>query len=398
MRAPNLPRAALTLAILAQISLPVPAIAQPQNVQPRNAQPIAPPSAEDAPMAYLVDAANGQVLFAREADRRFMPASLTKAMTTFLAFELMEEGRLRQGAVHTVKPETFRKWRGVGSTMFLGANDRVTADDLLHGVTTVSANDGAVVLAESVAGSVAAWTRAMNRKAREIGMADSHFETPNGWMDEGGTFVTARDLATLGRAMVERHPAKYAHYVGKREFRYNDITQPNHDPLSGVVPGVDGVKTGFTNQAGYGYLASAKRGRQRLVMVIAGSPRSGARNRAARQLLEWGFASFRQRELAAGGREIARAAVQGGDALRVPLAARTPLVVDLPYRNAPEVTTRLTYEGPLIAPIAKGETVAQLEVTLGSSETHTVPLAAMEEVAEASFLRRIWNGIVGWFA
>ena len=356
------------------------------------------PTAEDAPIAILMDATNGQILFAREADRRFMPASLTKTMTTFLAFEMMEAGTLDQNKVVSVRPETFRKWRGVGSTMFLGANAQVRVDDLLHGVTTVSANDGAVVLAEGAAGSLPRWIAAMNAKAHEIGMSDSRFGTPNGWMDEGRTFVTARDLATLGRAMVRRHPAKYAHYVGKREFRYRDITQPNHDPLSGVVEGADGIKTGFTNQAGYGYLGSARRGDRRLVLVIAGAPRVGARNRAARQLLEWGFANFEQRQLAQRGRVLGTARVQQGTSANVPLAPLDPVVIDLPYLNAPQVTARVRYEGPLIAPITKGEKIAELEVTAGQQGTYTVPLAAAEDIGRANLFQRILNGIRGWFA
>ena len=174
------------------------------------------PSAEDAPIAFLLDAGSGQVLYAREADRRFMPASVTKTMTAFLAFELLEDGTLEQDQAIVVAPETFRKWRGVGSTMFLGANDEVRVDDLLHGIMTVSANDGAVVLAEGAAGSVPKWIAAMNAKAREIGMTDSHFGTPNGWMDNGQTFTSARDLGRLAKAMTTRHPAKYGHYVGKR--------------------------------------------------------------------------------------------------------------------------------------------------------------------------------------
>ena len=326
-----------------------------------------------------------------------MPASLTKTMTTLVAFEWLAAGRLHQDQRFSVRPETFKAWRGVGSTMFLGAKDRVRVDDLLHGVTTVSANDGAVVLAEGAAGSLEAFVAAMNATARDIGMTDSHFGTPNGWMDDGRTFVTARDLATLGRAMVRRHPGKYAHFIGKREFRYRDITQPNHDPLSGVVAGADGIKTGFTNQAGYGYLGSAKRGSRRLILVIAGAPRVGARNRAARELLEWGFAHFDQQQLAAPGRQIARVRVQQGSAASVPLAPLDPVVIDVPHGTAPLVTTRIHYEGPLIAPIAKGETVAQLEVRAGGQGTYTIPLTAMEEVGRASFARRILNGIRGWF-
>ncbi|HCI62017.1 MAG TPA: D-alanyl-D-alanine carboxypeptidase, partial [Erythrobacter sp.] len=210
------------------------------------------PSEADAPIAYLLDATSGQVLYQREIDRRFMPASITKVMTTFLAFEWIDEGRLLRERIFGVRPETFRQWHRKGSTMFLAEDARVSVDDLLHGVTTVSANDGAVVLAEGAAGSVEDWVAAMNAKAREIGMANSHFGNPNGWMDEGRTFVTARDLGTLAQAMVVRHPTKYRHFVGAQGLEYNGIEQRNHDPITGVVPGADGIKTGYTNQAGFG--------------------------------------------------------------------------------------------------------------------------------------------------
>ena len=234
-----------------------------------------PPNANDAPIAFLLDLTSGQVLFAREEDRRFMPASITKVMTTFLAFEWMEEGKILPQQVVTVRPELWREWRGVGSTMFLASGARVTMDDLVHGVTTVSANDGAAVLAEGAAGSVDAWVAAMNAKASEIGMRDSHFGTPNGWMDDGRTFVTARDLSTLAAALIRKHPTKYRHFVGQTEFTYNEITQPNHDPISGKVPGADGIKTGFTNQAGYGFLGSAQRNGGFAVSTSSSSARPG---------------------------------------------------------------------------------------------------------------------------
>ena len=172
------------------------------------APPIVPavPNADDAPIALLVDVSSGQTLFVREEDRRFMPASMTKVMTTFLAFERMGQGKLFAQQVTAMRPETFKLWHGVGSTMYLANNAPVTIDALLHGVTTVSANDGAVVLGEAALGSVAAWVAEMNRTARAIGMRDSHYGTPNGWMDEGHTWVTARDLATLATAMITRHP------------------------------------------------------------------------------------------------------------------------------------------------------------------------------------------------
>ena len=382
-----------------KILLPIVALASSAIAAPlgaRTAPEFSVPSVEDAPIAYLLDARSRQVLYAREADRRFMPASITKVMTTFLAFEWMEEGRIFPQQIYTVRPETFRKWNRVGSTMFLPADARVSVDDLIHGVTTVSANDGAVVLAEGAAGSVEDWLAAMNAKAGEIGMRDSHFGTPNGWMDEGATWVTARDLVTLGHAMITRHPSKYRHFVGATQFRYNEITQRNHDPISGVVDGADGIKTGFTNQAGYGFLGSAARNGQRLIMVVAGSPTGRARNRAARQFIEWGFNAFEPRRMFAPGETIASARVQGGGSPRVNLGVDGPLYVDVLKGSDPDISFTLRYEGPLQAPISEGEEVAELVVTVEGQPQYRVPLKAKETVLEANLVQRVFNGMRSW--
>ena len=358
----------------------------------------APPSADIAPIAYLFDLTSGQVLFEREANRRFMPASITKVMTTFLAFEWMEEGKIVPQQAFTIRPEVWRKWNNVGSTMFLPHDARVTVDDLVHGVTTVSANDGAAALADGAAGSVEGWVEAMNAKAEEIGMADSRFGTPNGWMDEGRTFTTARDLVTLATAMVRRHPTKYRHFVGKPAFTYNEITQPNHDPISGVVPGADGIKTGFTNQAGYGFLGSAERNGRRLVMVVAASPRARDRNRAARDLIEWGFGAFEQHRLFAPDVPVALAEVQGGSSRQIALVSQYGVYVDMPEGVENEPKLSVEYEGPLRAPIRKGERVATLTISVPGMQDHRIPLVARDPVGEAGLGDRILNGMLGWIS
>ena len=382
--------------ILSQLLLPITALAvsNPLLAQPRGGP--APPPESDAPIAFLLDLTSGQVLLDREADRRFMPASITKVMTTFLAFEWMEEGKLLPQQVISVRPELWREWRGVGSTMFLADRSRVTVDDLVHGVTTVSANDGAAVLADGAAGSVEEWVEAMNAKAEEIGMRDSHFGTPNGWMDEGRTFVTARDLGTLAAAMLHRHPAKYRHFVGHTEFTYNGITQPNHDPISGKVPGADGIKTGFTNQAGYGFLGSAQRDGRRLVMVVAAAPRARVRDRASRDLLEWGFRAFTQKQLFAPGAVLGAAQVQGGNSGSVDLVAPRGVYVSLPRGNAGTVSISIEYPGPLRAPIAAGEEVARLQIEVEGMPAYSIPLEATDAVGEAGVFDRLVNGIRGW--
>lgn len=361
-------------------------------------RPVTPaiPNAEDAPIALLVDVGSGQTLFAREADRRFVPASITKAMTTFLAFEKMADRSLLPQQVFPMRDETYRKWRRVGSTMFINRGDRLTVDQLLHGVTTVSANDASVVLAEGAAGSLDKWLAQMNAKAREIGMRDSHFGSPNGFPDEGKTWVTANDLAILAQAMIRRHPKAFHHYVGHPEFAYGGIRQPNHDPLIGKVKGADGIKTGFTYQAGFGFLGTAERNGRRLVMVVAGSDSGRARNRAAIAFMEWGFAAFDVRHLFRQDEIVARAQVQDGDRLSVGLAAPHRIAVSVPKGANPKIALSIEYDGPLKAPIRKGERVAQLRIQLNGNGGSIVPLYASEDVSSAGELRRVVNALAGW--
>jgi serine-type D-Ala-D-Ala carboxypeptidase (penicillin-binding protein 5/6) len=381
---------ARTLIILAAAALP--------QFTAAAATPIVPgvPSAADAPIALLIDVSSGQTLFAREADRRFMPASLTKVMTTFLAFERIQKGQLFPQQITTMRPETFRQWHSVGSTMYLAENRPVTIEQLLHGVTTVSANDGAVVLAEAALGSLPAWTAAMNRTAHGLGMRDSHFGTANGWMDEGRTWTTARDLATLGSAMVTRHPALYSQYVGARWMSYNGIVQRNHDPITGVVPGADGIKTGFTNQAGYGFLGSAQRGGRRLMMVVAGSPTGRRRNEGAKAFMEWGFQAFDSRILFPVNAELARVRVQSGGLRRVGAVAPRPIRVAIPKGRTPQLALKVRYEGPIKAPIERGATIAQLAIFLDDKQVGSLPLVADRSVARATPLQRLFNGAAAW--
>ncbi|MEE4200583.1 MAG: D-alanyl-D-alanine carboxypeptidase family protein [Erythrobacter sp.] len=356
------------------------------------------PSAEEAPIAMLVDVTSGQILHERAADRRFVPASITKVMTLYHAFELIEEGALDPRQVMTMRPEAWREWNGRGSTLWIGAKDRIPVEILMMGIANVSANDASIMLAEGQAGSLEGWLAGMNARTRELGMEDSHFGTPNGWPDEGATFTSARDLVTLATAMIARHPRKFARYIGKPGFGYNGIAQNNHDPLIGRVRGADGIKTGYTNEAGFGYLGTAARDGQRLVLVVAGADRSAVRARAARDYIEWGFSAFERKTLFDAGEIVARAQVQRGSARSVPLAADSSVAVSVPKGRAGELTARIVYDGPLRAPIAAGDEVATLVVEVPGMEPARIMLQAQESVGEAGVLARLWNGLAGWFA
>lgn len=387
------PALRLLALVLAAAALPARAL-----VPDPGAVPPAVPTAAEAPVALLVDLGSGQILHARAPDRRFMPASVTKVMTLYLAFELIEAGRLDPAQVFVMSPAIAREWRRKGSTMFLDAGEQVRVDDLLLGIANVSANDGAAVLAEGQAGSVAAWTAAMNRTALGLGMTGSHFASPNGWPDEGRTFTTASDLVALARAMISRHPDKFGYYIGRSGFDYKGIAQVNHDPMIGRVAGADGIKTGFTNEAGFSYLGTARRDGQRLVLVLAGVENGRLRARLAKAYVEWGFTAFDRRQLFAPGAVVGEARVQDGDARSIALRAAGPVTINLPKGSDARLAATIRYDGPLRAPIAAGQEVAVLEVTARGVAPARIPLYAAAPVGKAGPLDRIVNAVAGIFS
>lgn len=350
-------------------------------------------------MALLVDLSNGQHLYAREIDRRFMPASVTKVMSAFTAFRLIAEGRINPSSPFLISRDLEEQWSGEGSSMFLKAGERPTFGELLLGATTVSGNDASVALALASTGSLRAWVRLMNRNAVELGMANTHFGGANGFPDEGQTFTTARDLATLGEALVTRYPGLYRRYFGHTTLTWGGITQHNHDPVTGHVAGGDGMKTGFTSEAGYTVIGSAQRNGRRLIVVLAGAPSARLRNDAARGLLEWGFANFSSRLLTEQGVTIGQARVQEGDARHVPLRTSRPVVLTRPLGQQ-ETPPRLSirYRGPLQAPIVEGDVVASLHVEAAGIPPFDVPLEAAKSVGEAGVLDRLGNGLAGLFS
>ena len=372
-------------------------LALPTNLSAQSSQRPAPPTPEQAPIAYMIDLSSGQTLYARDIDRRFVPASITKVMTTLVAFDMLADGKLRPDQRVPYRDETFKEWHRKGSTLFLPAHARPTVQELLIGITTVSANDASVVLAEGAAGSVKNWADRMNATAHSIGMHDSHFGTPNGWPDEGRTFVTARDLGTLAERILQRHPQLFGYYYGRRGLKAYGIAQDNHDPITGRVEGADGMKTGFTDQAGYGFLGTAERNGRRLVMVVAGADRGSERNRASRAFMEWGFKAFDSRILARKNQPIASARVQNGSLGEVPLVADQDVRVAVPRGDRAKAELTIHYDGPLRAPIAKGEAVATLEIAVPGMEKATLPLYASQEVKEAGMFGRIANGFAGLF-
>ena len=348
-----------------------------------------PVQAEAAPVALLVDLGSGRILYARDAERAFLPASVTKTMTAYVAFELMAQGRLRPEQTFTESADAYRHWHNTGSRMFLAYGQPVSVDTLLQGIMTVSANDGCVVLAEGVAGSVANWVALMNDTARRLGMSQSHFGTPNGYMDHGNTYVSARDLVRLADAMITRYPAYYHRYVGHAGMTWNGITQRNHDPTLGIVPGADGIKTGYTGEAHYNFLGSAERNGRRLVMVLAGVPRPNQRARAARALMEWGFAQWDSQPLLAAGERAGTVDVTGGEESSLSLVAPRTYYASVPHGSHAPVEMRVVTHGPVMAPVAKGAEIATLEVRVAGETPIHLPLVAGKDVPQGGLMARL---------
>ncbi len=362
------------------------------------AKPPAPPAElANIPVALLVDTGAGQELYAREPDKRFLPASMTKVMTAYIAFDLLARNQLKPDQPIIVPPETAAQWSGKGTSMYLKGGESVSVDALLHGIATASANDASVVLAQAYAGSVPVWTEMMNAAAGRLGMADSHFNTPNGWPDNGRTYVTARDLVRLSRALIARYPVFYRRYFGRKRVEWNGRTLVSHDPTVGVVPGADGIKTGHTNEAGFNFLGSAQRDGRRLVVVIGGAKSEAQRAAASRALLEWGFSTWRSRPLFAKGERIGTALVQDGAAGRVDLLA--PQAISFARYSADDpIRLRLSYRGPLKAPLTRGAEVATLIATSRDGLRAEVPLVTARAVAKAGPLDRLVNGLKNLFS
>src|ERR1043165_1089382 len=259
-----------------------------------------------AKTAFLIDVSSGAILYAKSPDMRMPPASMAKMMTTDGAFELIDKGQLPLNKMCTVRPETWQKWHGpqAGSTMFLSPNEQVSVENLLKGIVTLSGNDASVVLAECISGTEQAFTDQMNALGKKIGLTNSHFGTANGWPDNGVTYVTARDLATLAKATIEHHPKLYKEFYSLPSFPWGktlgsdqDITQANRNPILGHVAGADGLKTGHTDEAGYGFTGSAEQNGRRLIEVVAGLPSWNARVQESTRLIQWGFGAWQDKPL-----------------------------------------------------------------------------------------------------
>jgi D-alanyl-D-alanine carboxypeptidase (penicillin-binding protein 5/6) len=367
----------------------------------------APPFDTAAPVAYMVDLSSGAVLYAKDPDRRIPPASMAKMMTTHLAFHLIKKGDIKLNQMCTVRPETWRQWHGpqAGSTMFLSPGEQVSVENLLHGIVTLSGNDATVVLSECIAGTEPAYVARMNAEAKRLGMTNSNFGNSNGWPDEGRTFTTARDLAKLAKATIEETPELYKAFYQKKNFTWGrtlggnqPITQGNRNPLLGKVAGADGLKTGHTAEAGYGFTGSAEQNGRRIIMVVAGLGSFNQRIEESVKFMDWGFRAWKAQPLFEKGEKVGEAQVQLGGEDTVPLIAPQKLAVTMPAGvGSNNIRVKVVYQGPLKAPIAKGQHVADLVVQTGDTPPQSMPLVAAEAVGEAGFFGRLWAGLTSLF-
>jgi D-alanyl-D-alanine carboxypeptidase (penicillin-binding protein 5/6) len=352
----------------------------------------APPPVFDtkAKHAILMDADANLVLFEKDADTLAPPASVSKLMTLAIVFRELKAGRIKLDDQFKVSEHA---WRTGGapsgsSAMFAPLNTTVSVEELIQGVTVQSGNDAAIILAEGIAGSEDAFAQQMTEYARTIGLEKSTFKNATGLSAEGH-LMTARELAILARHLIYTYP-EYYHYFGQKEFKYREkFTFRNRNPLVFAEIGVDGLKTGSIKEAGYGLVASGKRGEQRLILVVAGLESAKDRETEARRLLEWGYKSFRPFRLFDEGEKVSDALVWGGTQHYVPLVGDGNIDIILPANATGKVNASIVYYGPIKAPIRKGDQVATLRVTSAESQaTNDIPLYAGDDIGRSNFAMR----------
>ena len=356
-----------------------------------------PPKKEEfqisAPYAILIEADSGTVLFEKNADKLNPPASMSKLMTVELVLHTIAQGKLKIDDEMTISENAWRKGGAPsgGSAMFAALNSRVSVDNLLHGVMIQSGNDACIALAEGIAGSELAFSDQMNKRAREIGLTQSHFTNSTG-IHEPEHLMTARELAKLAQHIIKTYPEAYKIYA-EREFTWNKVRQQNRNPLLAMNIGADGLKTGYTKEAGYGLTASAVNNGLRLILVVNGFKTMKERADEARKLMEWGFRAFESRQLFAQGETVGEAKLYGGAKSRVPLVSATPVRLLVPRALSEKLSAKVVYSGPVRAPIEKGQPIGTLKVSRGDNIVLEAPLQAGEDVGSGSLHQRAFDAM-----
>jgi len=344
-----------------------------------------------AKQAILIDSRSGTVYFNKDADELMAPASMSKIMTMLLVFEGLKDGSLRLDDEFTVSTDAWRRGGAPsgGSTMYAKLNSRIKLRDLIRGVIIQSGNDAAIVIAEGIAGSEEAYARRMTKRARELGLTKSTFKNATGLPDPEHR-VTARELSQLTRYLIEVFPEFYKIY-SEQSFTWNKIKQGNRNPLLGKYPGADGVKTGHTNEAGFGLVGSAVRDGRRLIVVLNGMKSKAERSRESIKMLDWGFRRFQRVALFRQGDNVAKARVWGGIKSFVPLVAKEDISIRLSDKERKEAEMIVRFKGPIKAPVRAGQELGSVVIMLDGKTITSAPLVAAEKViAEES----MWNNAI----
>lgn len=351
--------------------------------------------------AILIDYDTETVLFRKEENAPMPPASMAKLMTMAVVFAAIKDGRLTLNDEFLVSENAWRNGGASsgGSTMFAELGSSIRLEDLMRGIIIQSANDGCIIVAEGMAGSEAAFADLMNQEARRIGLTGSHFRNATGLPDPE-QYVTAADLAKLAHYIIATYPEFYRIY-SETEFTWNDITQRNRNPLLEMNIGADGMKTGFTEESGYGLVGSAVRDGQRLIVVINGTATDKERAEEARKLIDWGFRAFERVALFADGEIIGEANVFHGDQSGVGLVSKGAIEVLLPLGFTDQMRGRIVYQGPIPAPIDAGQEIGTLLISINNEPLREAKVYAANDVGEGSLTQRAVDGLqellLGWW-
>ena len=343
--------------------------------------------------AILVDYETGMVLFEHNPDTLMSPASMSKLMTVLMVLEAVEDGRISINGKFFVSDDAWRRGgsKSGSSTMFLNARSRVSVENLLRGVIIQSGNDACIALAEGLGGSELGFAEMMTERARDLGMENSIFVNSTGWPDEEHK-TTARDLAYLTKHLIKNHFSSYGMFA-ERSFTWNGITQQNRNPLLYANMGADGLKTGHTQDSGYGLVASAEQNGRRLILVVNGLQSKKERASEARKLMNWGFRAFTNDALATPDDVLVRAPVWQGEFARVGLAPSKAFRVVLPRTGLRKMVVTASYDKPILAPITKGMRVGKLRVTLPGLETQEIDLVTTANIEREGMLGRALSAI-----
>jgi D-alanyl-D-alanine carboxypeptidase (penicillin-binding protein 5/6) len=377
-------RRAAPLWACALIALPIAAIAATSTAPGQKKEEFQ----TAAPYAILIDADSGSVLFEKAADQQTPPSSMAKLMTTEVVFHELTTGKLTLDDEFHVSEDAWRRGGAPShtSSMFAPIYSKVRVQDLLMGAIVQSANDACIALAQGIAGNETAFAMKMNERAREIGLTSSNFTNATGLPDPG-LKSTVRDLAKLAQHLIKTYPEFYKYY-GEKEFTWNKIRQQNRNPLLPMGIGADGLKTGYTEDGGYGLVGSAERDGLRLIVVVNGLKSDKERGDEGKRLLEWGFHGFDTKLLFAEGQIVGEARLFGGEQMHVPLIGQDTIALLVPRGNTDRISAKVVYNGPVMAPVERGQPIGKLRVFRGERVALEAPLMAAESVGKGGMARR----------